>query len=217
MSEKTRRENRDEARKAVRPRCCPVHGKRRQSSGVALGPDALPPRDGDDGRGMSNQYLIGRRDSLRKREALIAAEGWGKLTARYPRASFLLMIAGYDDDPREIWEFPEVCRYVRQWAKATGLDNPDVAHLWLGSCEGRPDTPLQGPRSGRPQRPRRMRRVRRGDAPRGIERPQSNDGTLKGRLGIGGRANYGDVITRVARGQRQRSSTCLKPSEDIPT
>jgi hypothetical protein len=46
------------------------------------------------------------------------------------------MIAGYDDDPREIWEFPEVCRYVRQWAKATGLDNPDVADLWLGSCEG---------------------------------------------------------------------------------
>jgi hypothetical protein len=148
MSEKNRRENKDEARKAVDRDVVRSMGSVVNKGGVAFGADALPPRDGDDGRGMSNQYLIGRRDSLSKREALIAAEGWRKLTARYPRASFLLMIAGCDDDPREIWEFPEVCRYVRQWAKATGLDNPDVADLWLGSCEGRLETPLQGPEAG---------------------------------------------------------------------
>jgi hypothetical protein len=106
MSEKNRRENEDEARKAVDRDVVRSMGSVVSQGGVAFGADALPPRDGDDGRGMSNQYLIGRRDSLSKPEALIAAEGWRKLTARYPRASFLLMIAGYDDDPREIMGVP---------------------------------------------------------------------------------------------------------------
>lgn len=28
---------------------------------------------------------------------------------------------GYDDDPRELWPVPEVARFIRLWAFATGL------------------------------------------------------------------------------------------------
>jgi hypothetical protein len=31
----------------------------------------------------------------------------------YPDAEFNLMVGGYDDDPREVWDIPEVKRYFR--------------------------------------------------------------------------------------------------------
>lgn len=43
-----------------------------------------------------------------------------------PRVEITLMIDGYDDDPRELWQIPEAVDYVRRYAKASGL------HDWTG-------------------------------------------------------------------------------------
>ncbi len=44
-----------------------------------------------------------------------------------PGAEILIWIAGYDDDPRELWDFPEVRRYVRWWSRAAGLGSWQAA------------------------------------------------------------------------------------------
>jgi hypothetical protein len=43
-------------------------------------------------------------------------------TPALPGAATSLHITGYDDDPREIYEFPEVTRYVRRFARAANID-----------------------------------------------------------------------------------------------
>jgi hypothetical protein len=42
-----------------------------------------------------------------------------------------VLVPGYDDDPRELWEIHEVTRYVRDWARLTGLDDPEHARRHL--------------------------------------------------------------------------------------
>lgn len=40
---------------------------------------------------------------------------------RYPQALVMLNIDGYDDDPRSLWDIPEVAAYIRRYAAASGL------------------------------------------------------------------------------------------------
>jgi hypothetical protein len=47
--------------------------------------------------------------------------------ARYPKATLLLSVDGYDDDPRSLWDIPEAAAFVRRFAKAAGLRD------WRGS------------------------------------------------------------------------------------
>ena len=83
------------------------------------------------------QFTIGTRDELNTRAAGLNAKVWRTALQRHPKACFF-NIAGYDDDPRELWEFPEVCRYVRRWARLAGMD--DIEHtarvLGVGSPLG---------------------------------------------------------------------------------
>jgi hypothetical protein len=67
------------------------------------------------------------RGDLNKREARKAAKQFREARLSHPLSPIALMIAGYDDDPRELWDFPEVCRYVRWWARAAGLDDWQTA------------------------------------------------------------------------------------------
>jgi hypothetical protein len=67
---------------------------------------------------------------------------WLEATKRYPRAFFVISIAGYDDDPRELWEFEEVRRYIRWFARFTGLNDVESADRWLGSGQGRREGPV---------------------------------------------------------------------------
>lgn len=39
----------------------------------------------------------------------------------YPGRPLLISIGGFDDDPRELWDIPEVADYVRRFAMASGL------------------------------------------------------------------------------------------------
>jgi len=82
-------------------------------------------------------FTIGSRNDLTPGMCEKAAAAWRTVTAENPKATFVLNVVGYDDDPRELWEFPDVCAYIQQWAKLVGLDDIDEADKWIGSCEGR--------------------------------------------------------------------------------
>jgi hypothetical protein len=71
--------------------------------------------------------VIGTRDQLTKREADSAGKAFKVLRSRHPRSRIMLFMLGYDQDPRELWEFPEVCRYVRRFARTAGLSDWRVA------------------------------------------------------------------------------------------
>jgi hypothetical protein len=70
---------------------------------------------------------IGIRGDLTKREALRAAQVWMNIRANSPNSPIYVHFLGYDDDPRELHEFPEVMRYLRWWARAAGLGDFNTA------------------------------------------------------------------------------------------
>lgn len=45
------------------------------------------------------------------------------VTEVYPGKPLMIAIGGYDEDPRRLWEIPEVVDYIRRYAKASGLSN----------------------------------------------------------------------------------------------
>ncbi len=67
-------------------------------------------------------FTIGARGDLTPSTCEKAAAAWRTITAENPKAKFVLQVGGFDDDPRELWEFPEVCAYVQRWANLVGLD-----------------------------------------------------------------------------------------------
>jgi len=70
---------------------------------------------------------IGARGKLSRREAKHAAALWKRLQREAPQAHFKVAIAGYDEDPRALWEIPEAAAYVRMWARMAGLTDPEAA------------------------------------------------------------------------------------------
>jgi len=68
---------------------------------------------------------IGARGKLSRREAKHAAALWKRLQREAPQAHFKVAIAGYDEDPRALWEIPEAAAYVRMWARMAGLTDPE--------------------------------------------------------------------------------------------
>jgi hypothetical protein len=104
-----------------------------------MGPQAAALCDGDfsgwpdgDGDGMFMHIVIGLRGDLSKAEARRRAAMWREATNRYPKAGFIISLAGYNEDPREIWEFDDARRYVRWWARFAGMDDLKTADRWLG-------------------------------------------------------------------------------------
>jgi hypothetical protein len=85
------------------------------------------------------QLIIGHRGNLTGRHAKEAAKGWKLARSQAPRSPIHIAIAGYDQDPSELWEFAEVCRFVRRWARAAGLDDPYVAMREIGNVEQFPN------------------------------------------------------------------------------
>jgi hypothetical protein len=94
------------------------------------------------GEGIMIPIAIGMRGKLDKADAADCAAMWREVTARYSKAYFVLQFLGYDQDPRELWEFPDVRRYVRIWARLTGLNDLETANKWIGTGEGRLTEPL---------------------------------------------------------------------------
>jgi hypothetical protein len=70
---------------------------------------------------------IGARGRLSREDAKKAAGTWRQMRRLHPEAAFMFAVDGYDDDPRALWEVPEVAAYVRTWAQLVGLDDPVTA------------------------------------------------------------------------------------------
>jgi hypothetical protein len=81
--------------------------------------------------------LVMPRGDLTKRTARQMAEVFRKARARSPASPVYITFVGYDDDPRELWQFPEVCRYLKWWARFAGISDwqaaaavPWAHHSW---------------------------------------------------------------------------------------
>jgi hypothetical protein len=92
--------------------------------------DPMPDVPGD-GSDLVISFLIGSRGKLSRQEATRAAKLWRRHVKRYPNACYVLSIAGYDDDPRNLWEIEEAARYVRRWSRLAGLNSLDDADRYL--------------------------------------------------------------------------------------
>jgi hypothetical protein len=69
-------------------------------------------------------HEIGARDDLSRETAEKSAWGVALAITRLPDATHHLMISGYDDDPRELWDIPEVCVFVRQFSDSLAARLP---------------------------------------------------------------------------------------------
>jgi hypothetical protein len=78
------------------------------------------------------------RGDLTKRTAREMAEGFRKARIRSPQSPVMIEFAGYDDDPRELWQFPEVCRYLKWWSRFAGIGDWQAAAAvpWLDPSWG---------------------------------------------------------------------------------
>ena len=90
----------------------------------------------------------------------------------------MICLLGYNDDPREVWEFHDARRYLRWWARYAGMNDPATADHWFGasSAVGRTCS-SPGRRHGLP---RRLRRLRRGAAAGGVARPSADGAAMTG-------------------------------------
>lgn len=71
---------------------------------------------------------IGHRDMLEDVNGRkLAATAFRLARVRYPKAKIGFTIGGYDDDPREIYDVPEVREYIRAWAQDARLSDWRVA------------------------------------------------------------------------------------------
>src|ERR1700680_4478294 len=66
---------------------------------------------------------IGQRGNLTRLAAKRNARAFREIAARQPWAELYPSIHGYDDDPRGLWEIPEVRAYLCRWAQFAGLNS----------------------------------------------------------------------------------------------
>jgi hypothetical protein len=71
-------------------------------------------------------FSIGERGRLNRRALAAAVLAWRAL--RFKTSTAVLMhFGGYDDDPRELWEIPEVRDFIRRFcAKTKAHEHPAV-------------------------------------------------------------------------------------------
>ena len=59
---------------------------------------------------------IGHWGGLTAEAAERTAAKWSLVLLHTPKSEHSIMIGGYDEDPRQLWEIPEVCDYMRRFA-----------------------------------------------------------------------------------------------------
>lgn len=65
---------------------------------------------------------IGSRGDLTAGRAQAAATFFKQIEERVGPGCIYAHLAGYDSDPRALWDIPEAADYVRLWAHLAGLD-----------------------------------------------------------------------------------------------
>jgi hypothetical protein len=85
---------------------------------------------------------IGTADDLTPETRARSVRLFHKLVERHAKW-IAFVIGGYDDDPRELWEIPEVIAYVVEWLIAADLRTAEQARAanvteqtiqWMGAC-----------------------------------------------------------------------------------
>jgi hypothetical protein len=79
-----------------------------------------------DGDGVFIPITIGLRGKLTAHEAKECAELWCEAVRRHPKGIFYPNLLGYDSDPRELYEFEDVRRYLRVWARLAAITSPEA-------------------------------------------------------------------------------------------
>ena len=84
--------------------------------------------------------IIGERGRLTRHEAKCAAKTWNEHLQLQPKAHVILSVSGYDDDPRDLWEFDEVRKFVQQFARFAGIADamdhaPAVQDMMAGQID----------------------------------------------------------------------------------
>lgn len=69
---------------------------------------------------LANHWRAREADTT---QAKMAARKWEEMLTCAPAARVMLSISGYDDDPRGLWEFEEVRRFVQQFARFAGIND----------------------------------------------------------------------------------------------
>jgi hypothetical protein len=95
-----------------------------------------------DGEPVFVHFTLGGRHDLSIGAARRAAAEWQRITKHVPNGVFYLSLPGYDDDPRNLWEFTEVRRYIRRWAKYAGIRHPDDITVEVVDQHGQPNIAL---------------------------------------------------------------------------
>jgi hypothetical protein len=79
------------------------------------------------------QFAIGARGEITKSYARAAAKAFVEIRQRCPDGLIYPHFLGYDSDPRELWQLPEVRRYARWWTRFAGISDWRLAMAvrWL--------------------------------------------------------------------------------------
>lgn len=68
---------------------------------------------------------VGNKGELDTKHAADAAQALLKARETHPAATIVLVVNGYDEDQRELWEVPEVCDYMLELFDTLFADWPD--------------------------------------------------------------------------------------------
>lgn len=112
--------------------------------------------------------VVAARGALHDDAVLASVQGFHRVAA-VGSQQIALCVDGYDEDPRELWQVPEVARFLRRWAFATGLCDwrhprfrllNDASIALLALCEalspGHPFTALAEDQGSSEVMPRRL-------------------------------------------------------------
>jgi hypothetical protein len=93
----------------------------------AIGPENIDIVARDTDAKRFTHFIIGIRGELSRNRARHVAKLWRKTLEKFPNSLICISLAGYDEDPREIWDIAEAACYVRQWARFAGMDDMATA------------------------------------------------------------------------------------------
>jgi hypothetical protein len=99
--------------------------------------------DGD-GERMYVPITIGVRGDLTKHAARKSAATWREVRRRYPKAMLVINLLGFNEDPREIWSIAEAAKFVRWWARYSGMADMDEVERYVTEAANTPFTTFNG-------------------------------------------------------------------------
>ena len=74
-----------------------------------------------DGTGVLVSLVIGERGDLNRKAAKRAAKAYFDIVRKHPQIVIAIAVAGYDTDPREVFEIEEARIHFCRWARFIGM------------------------------------------------------------------------------------------------